>query len=196
MTMLGFVLLPDKKVLHESIKLNSKILGSQLHLDETYFLPHVTVLQARIRNGFNHRNVLDEVITYPGFTQELQTTTGDVYQSGKYVMWDLKNVSWLATLNKTLVQIASPYITVPEPTRPFADENQKESFLTTGYAHNLKAYKPHITVGVLKDTKPTVLPETPSDTRIVFRELLFTEHSEYGAIKQVIDRYPLPVQWD
>lgn len=196
MTMLGFVLIPDKKVLHESINLNNQISGSQLQLDDTYFLPHVTVLQARIRGSFNHRNVLEEARTYPGFKHELQTATGVIYQSGKYIMWGLENASWLTLLNQTLVQVASPHITVPEPTLPFADKHQEESYLATGYTRNLKAYEPHITLGVLKDNTTTELPQTPVKTRINFRQLLFTEHSEYGAIKRIIDSHPLPARWD
>lgn len=193
MALLGFVLKPDMRTINTSIELNNQIPNSELVLDKNFFLPHVTVLQANIRNSFDYKKVLREARTYPGFKQELKTTTGDIYQDNNYVMWGLKNDRWLEVFNQYLVHVAAPHISVPEPTKPFRTPQQEKSYNLTGYIYNLEAYSPHITLGVT-DVE-TVLPQ-PASSRILFHELLFCEHGLNGKIQRVIDRQPLPVSWD
>lgn len=195
MTFFGFVLLPDRGTILESVRLNEKIVGSELKIDAQYFLPHVTVLQAKIRNTFDYREVLRNASENPGFSRELNTVTGSVYQDGDYVMWEIVNANWLATFNKNLVAKAAGHITVTPPVKPFSTVEEEESYLATGYKRNLKAYKPHITLGVSGEPVDVSVLQTPA-LPVKFRELLFTEHGAQGRIVRVIDRQPLKVQWD
>lgn len=190
----GFVLIPDKRTIQESLRLNSEIEGNLLQLDEDYIIPHVTVLQAPIRKTFNHKKVLEEARTYPGFKHELITTTGHVYQEGRYIMWGMENARWLNIFNQALVNVASPHISVPPTTKPFRSPQEERSYLATGYVHNLEAYEPHITLGLVEEEN-VKLP-SPVPGRVTFRQLLFTEHGENGRITRIIDSHALPARWD
>lgn len=196
MGMFGFVLIPNRSVLVKSVELSNSLEGNLIPSDTTIRLPHLTVVQAPIRSSYDWKTGLEKFRNYAGFAYEPRTSIGKFYQQDKYIMLGVNNAKWLSTFNELIVNDVAPHVDVPEVgDKTFASAAEEESYLKTGYKRNLKAYEPHITIGVTE--VPAVLPESTLERQhIRFHSLAFAEHGEYGTIKRILGEVPLPVAWD
>lgn len=195
----GFVLLPDKLTETQLIELNNTHFDEPLHLDAVSTLPHVTVLQAPIRNGFKATSFLEQFKASSQLQKEPKANLGTLeYVEDHWLFFTVTNPSWLKELNETVVTALDGWIDVeaaPVKTE-FANDAQRISYEKTGYRFNLEAYSPHFTVGV--SDEPVVLPHVShlENRRVPFRTLAFCEHGEHGKITRVLETVTLPFSWD
>lgn len=200
--MFGFVLLPEKRVTDECVRLSGELSGSRVKLDGSVALPHVTVLQAPIRGDFDWRGSLRKFRDFRGFVNEPRSVVGGLVWADKFMFLGVENVSWLADFNRLIVNDVSAFVDVPDKPDGFEtwSDVEQDSFLKTGYRRNLGAFYPHVTLGFFGndvERQGVSLPVSGlTGSRFRFKSLAFVEHGEHGVIKKVLGEELLPFSWD
>ncbi len=197
----GFVLIPSKQIIDESLALSKAIPQNELALDADFIVPHVTVLQTHFTPNFKPQATLQTFADYSGFKHGPSTTLGAVELHHTYglkglVWWNVANAHWLKTFNRELITSLEREIAKPtfDPALKFSSPEAEESFYATGYERNLAAYEPHITLGIVSDS--VELPQARSiGATLRFFELAYVEHGKRGEILKVIDSIPLKQPW-
>lgn len=198
MTKKGFVLLPDKQTERKLIHMNNTLFPDIIRLDAEQTLPHVTVVQTYFKTGFNPAPFLEQFKNSPTLASEPKVTVDRYIEDDGYVLAEFREAAWLNTLNKVIIDAVKDWIDVEqsEPTT-YKNDAEKVSWEVTGYKRNLDAYSPHFTLGVTAGT-PVNIPslQEAGVNRVAFRRLVFCEHEDNGAIKNVISSIHLPFTWN
>lgn len=198
----GFVLIPERRTMEETIALSKSIPNNKLKLDVELAQPHVTVLQTYFAPNFDYKGALKRLRAYRGFSTEPRSTLGAVtlqktHELEHIVWWTVDNTAWLKDFNRELIEELSGFIIKPEEVdaSSFLSPEAEESFRLTGYERNLDAYEPHLTVAVTDyPVRPPATSLTGSKAR--FHYLAFVEHGQLGEITRVLAKEELPVSWD
>jgi len=198
----GFVLIPDRQVLQEAIALNKTFDSNELKLDLDYHVPHVTVLQTFFSPNFDYKAALQELRTYRGFTKEARTLLGEfrtleTHNHTSITWWNVNGAEWLTTFNSELIEKLQQFIVRPDDADKLIFESPaaKESYELTGYARNLKAYEPHITVAVGGEENKNISSKLTGKP-VRFHRLAFVEHGDLGEITRILAEEELPVSWE
>lgn len=193
--MYGFSLIPDALTESKLIAWNNEHLPEPLFLDSIFTKPHMTLVQAPFRRGFNPKQTMDHLADQ--FKSEPKTWVSGLKQDRHYVFLTMKNPEWLSKLNELAVHAVKDNLDlsdVPEPAS-FSNENERKSWELTGHKFNLAAFDPHFTVGISET--PAVLPVTGLEgSRVSFRKLVFSEHGPHGRISRILESVHLPFSWD
>jgi len=193
----GFVLFPDKLTHKQLVDVGASFPDSEIDLSVA--LPHVTVLQAPFKNGFNPAATLKKFAGDRFVSHELRAHLGSLKQVDQHWLFlEVMNTAPLKELNSRIIADVEDWIDVaaaPVPKKTMTDAEQA-SYDRTGYRYNLEAYAPHFTVGVVDSVvKVPAVPEL-TGSWVPFRQLAFCEHGEHGQITRVLDQVDLLSSWD
>lgn len=198
----GFVLIPDHRTILEAVKLNKAFTANRLILDDSFTLPHLTVLQTNFHPGFDYEAALKELRSYRGFNFEPRSNLVSITKHSTSLLkdvlwWEVQTPEWLKTFNRELIHKYEHEIIKPEMTDEltFSSPEAEESYRRTGYERNLDAYEPHITLAVIDGVG--AIPALPlAVQQIRFHRLAFVEHGDLGQLTKILATEDLPMAWD
>lgn len=197
----GFCLLPDVLTRDDVLRFNEQHFHDGFQMNTDRLLPHVTVLQTHFKEEFDGVSVLGQLRSSRFLQQEPVAWVGqdvEVQRNG-LVFWYLNPVpAWLVGLNEEVVDCVERWVVFqPKPEESYLwDADQEESYRRTGVVYNLKAFRPHFTVGVSSAGSKIGVAGLGMVRGVRFRSLAYTENGEQGQILRVLGSVPLRMSWD
>ncbi len=152
----GIALIPDAAFLEVPIGLRARMSDSDVFgpaLGRESNLPHVSLLQADFRPGYDPTVILGEVdrfMAHDASVDELQFEEV-VHHSPDWLFWLCRRDSWLVDLQGSVISACEAEIDTTlidrSRARPELSDDERRAFMRYGFRFVGDAFLPHVTLG-------------------------------------------------
>lgn len=199
----GFVLFPDRGFMNKCVDVNKNIRTSQIVLDTTVSVPHISLFGAGFSQNFDGREIVDRLADSEMFRHESHGLIGvNVVNNNGFVMIPVVPVERWKNINRLIFGWVKNFLVLPD--RGLVNGGwgveEQNSFILSGFRFNLDAYFPHVTVGYDSQELDSVagrgLFSSVCATDFRLASLAYVEYGKFGVVNRVLFERALPFKWD